>query len=87
MLRLATELVPTTLALLGADQVSPFWAVLFYFVLILFGVAQQVCPLLGILPKQRKSSRHLRMDLRCFVRALEIQLTSSERSWSAASVN
>lgn len=50
MLRLATELVPTTLALLGADQVSPFWAVLFYFVLILFGVAQQVRPLLGILP-------------------------------------
>ena len=42
VLRLATELVPSTLALLGADQVSPFWAVLFYFVLILFGIAQQV---------------------------------------------
>jgi len=41
-LRLATELMPSTLALLGADQVSPFWAVLFYFVLILFGIAQQV---------------------------------------------
>lgn len=43
VLRLATELVPATLALLGTEQVSPFWAVLFYFILILFGVAQQVC--------------------------------------------
>jgi solute carrier family 6 (neurotransmitter transporter) len=42
VLRLATELVPSTLALLGADVISPFWAVLFYFVLILFGIAQQV---------------------------------------------
>lgn len=41
-LRLATELVPATLALLGTDTVSPFWAVLFYFILILFGIAQQV---------------------------------------------
>lgn len=43
VLRLSTELVPATLALLGAEQVSPFWAVLFYFILILFGIAQQVC--------------------------------------------
>ncbi|PSN55301.1 hypothetical protein C0J52_01760 [Blattella germanica] len=43
VLRLATELVPSTFALLGADAVSPFWAVLFYFVLILFGIAQQLC--------------------------------------------
>ncbi|KAE8742791.1 hypothetical protein FOCC_FOCC011649, partial [Frankliniella occidentalis] len=53
VLRLATELVPTTLALLGADQVSPFWAVLFYFVLILFGIAQQLaiwhCVITGIM--------------------------------------
>jgi solute carrier family 6 (neurotransmitter transporter) len=41
-LRLSTELVPATLAILGTEQVSPFWAVLFYFILILFGVAQQV---------------------------------------------
>ena len=41
-LRLSTELVPATLAVLGAEQVSPFWAVLFYFILILFGIAQQV---------------------------------------------
>ena len=43
VLRLATELVPATLALLGAEAVSPFWAVLFYFVIILFGIAQQLC--------------------------------------------
>lgn len=43
VLRLATELVPSTLALLGADVISPFWAVLFYFILILFGIAQQLC--------------------------------------------
>lgn len=42
VLRLATELVPATLAILGSEQVSPFWAVLFYFILILFGIAQQV---------------------------------------------
>lgn len=42
VLRLATELVPATLALLGTEQLSPFWAILFYFVLISFGIAQQV---------------------------------------------
>ena len=42
VLRLSTELVPATLAILGTEQVSPFWAVLFYFILILFGIAQQV---------------------------------------------
>lgn len=42
VLRLCTELVPATLALLGTEQVSPFWAVLFYFIIILFGIAQQV---------------------------------------------
>lgn len=42
VLRLATELAPSTFALVGPDQVSPFWAVLFYFVLILFGIGQQV---------------------------------------------
>nr|CAD7408041.1 unnamed protein product [Timema poppensis] len=42
-LRLATEIVPATLALLGSGQASPFWAVLFYFTLILFGIAQQLC--------------------------------------------
>lgn len=42
VLRLATELVPATLAVLGPDKLSPFWSVLFYFVLIMFGIAQQV---------------------------------------------
>ena len=42
VLRFSTELVPATLALLGTEQVSPFWAILFYFILILFGIAQQV---------------------------------------------
>jgi solute carrier family 6 (neurotransmitter transporter) len=49
VLRLATELVPSTLALLGADGISPFWAVLFYFILILFGITQQVCIIARIL--------------------------------------
>ncbi|RZC33827.1 uncharacterized protein BDFB_002644 [Asbolus verrucosus] len=52
-LRLATELIPATFAVLGADQVSPFWAVLFYFILILFGIAQQLaiwhCVITGIM--------------------------------------
>lgn len=53
VLRLATELVPSTLALLGTEQVSPFWAILFYFILILFGIAQQVHTLYSVLDKKR----------------------------------
>ncbi|XP_043803656.1 sodium-dependent transporter bedraggled isoform X1 [Apis laboriosa] len=53
VLRLSTELVPATLALLGTEQVSPFWAILFYFILILFGIAQQLaiwhCVITGIM--------------------------------------
>ncbi|KAJ8678551.1 hypothetical protein QAD02_014338 [Eretmocerus hayati] len=53
VLRLSTELVPATLAILGPEQVSPFWAVLFYFTLILFGIAQQLaiwhCVITGIM--------------------------------------
>ncbi|XP_050515599.1 sodium-dependent transporter bedraggled isoform X2 [Diabrotica virgifera virgifera] len=53
VLRLATELVPATFAVMGADQVSPFWAVLFYFILIMFGIAQQLaiwhCVITGIM--------------------------------------
>ncbi|CAH0553029.1 unnamed protein product [Brassicogethes aeneus] len=41
-LRFATELIPATFAVMGPDQVSPFWAVLFYFILIMFGIAQQL---------------------------------------------
>ncbi|CAG9825106.1 unnamed protein product [Phaedon cochleariae] len=53
VLRLATELVPATFAVMGSDQVSPFWAVLFYFILIMFGIAQQLaiwhCVITGIM--------------------------------------
>lgn len=42
VLRLSTELIPTTLALLGPEHVSAFWTILFYFSLICFGIAQQV---------------------------------------------
>lgn len=53
-LRFSTELVPATLALLGTEQVSPFWAVLFYFILILFGIAQQVCNSKYMINQNRK---------------------------------
>lgn len=57
-LRLATELVPATFAVVGPDQVSPFWAVLFYFILIMFGIAQQLaiwhCVITGIMAIKAK---------------------------------
>jgi len=50
---LATEILPATFAVLGADQVSPFWAVLTYFIFIMFGIAQQLaiwhCVITGIM--------------------------------------
>lgn len=58
MLRFATELVPATFAVMGTDQVSPFWAVLFYFTLIMFGIAQQLaiwhCVITGIIAIRTK---------------------------------
>lgn len=42
-MRLATELFPATFAMIGVKNISPFWSVLFYFVLIMFGIGQQVC--------------------------------------------
>jgi len=42
VLRLATELFPTTVAILSPSRLSPFWTVLFYGTLVLFGIAQQV---------------------------------------------
>ncbi|KYB29348.1 sodium-dependent transporter bedraggled isoform X1 [Tribolium castaneum] len=57
-LRLATELLPATFAVLGAEKMSPFWAVLFYFILILFGIAQQLaiwhCVITGIMAIKAK---------------------------------
>ncbi|XP_075227667.1 sodium-dependent transporter bedraggled isoform X2 [Lycorma delicatula] len=53
VLRLATELLPATLAVIGPEMLSPFWSVLFYFILILFGIAQQLaiwhCLITGIM--------------------------------------
>ena len=43
-IRLATELFPALVAVIGAGELSPFWAVLFYFSLVAFGIAQQVPP-------------------------------------------
>ncbi|KAF5301494.1 hypothetical protein FQR65_LT08797 [Abscondita terminalis] len=57
-LRLATELVPATFAAMGAEEIYPFWAVLFYFILILFGIAQQLaiwhCVITGIMAIKAK---------------------------------
>ncbi|KAL3277125.1 hypothetical protein HHI36_012481 [Cryptolaemus montrouzieri] len=58
VLRLGTELIPATFAVLGAERVSSFWAVLFYFILILFGIAQQLaiwhCVITGIMAIKAK---------------------------------
>ncbi|KAL1131256.1 hypothetical protein AAG570_010874 [Ranatra chinensis] len=61
-LRLATELVPATLAMIGAEKLSPFWSILFYFVLILFGIAQQLaimhCVITGIIAIKVKTLKN-----------------------------
>jgi len=41
-IRLATELLPAVVAVIGPMEFSPFWAVLFYFSLVAFGIAQQL---------------------------------------------
>ena len=38
--RLATELIPAYFAILGPKMISPFWSVLFYFTMIMLGIAQ-----------------------------------------------
>ncbi|XP_026733698.1 sodium- and chloride-dependent glycine transporter 1 [Trichoplusia ni] len=52
-LQLATQVVPATLAVLPANLLSPAWAVIFYFILIMFGIAQQLaiwhCVITGIM--------------------------------------
>ncbi|XP_063534705.1 sodium-dependent transporter bedraggled [Cydia strobilella] len=52
-LQLATQIVPATLAVLPANVLSPAWAVIFYFILIMFGIAQQLaiwhCVITGIM--------------------------------------
>ncbi|XP_071444051.1 sodium-dependent transporter bedraggled isoform X2 [Hetaerina americana] len=60
-LRIATELAPAAFAFLGTTQLSPFWAVLFYFTLILFGIGQQLaiwhCVITGITAINTKKLR------------------------------
>jgi len=41
-LRLATELFPALVAVIGPNYLSPFWSVIFYFSLVAFGIGQQV---------------------------------------------
>ncbi|XP_060801419.1 sodium-dependent transporter bedraggled isoform X1 [Amyelois transitella] len=52
-LQLATQIVPATLAVLPANLLSPAWAVIFYFILIMFGIAQQLaiwhCVITGLI--------------------------------------
>ncbi|XP_038214347.1 uncharacterized protein LOC119834127 isoform X2 [Zerene cesonia] len=52
-LQLATQIVPATLAVLPSNVLSPAWAVIFYFILIMFGLAQQLaiwhCVITGIM--------------------------------------
>lgn len=57
-LQLATQIVPATLGKFSTETLSPVWAVIFYFVLILFGIAQQlaiwhcvVCSIMAFRPK------------------------------------
>lgn len=52
-MRLATELFPATFAMIGAKNISPFWSVLFYFVLIMFGIGQQVSYIINLYYCQR----------------------------------
>ncbi|XP_014258798.1 sodium- and chloride-dependent glycine transporter 1 isoform X2 [Cimex lectularius] len=69
-LRLATELVPATLAIIGSDRLSPFWSVLFYFILILFGIAQQLaimhCVITGIMAIKVKTMKNWETTITLF---------------------
>jgi len=51
-LRLATELFPALMAVIGPHYLSPFWAVIFYFSLVAIGIGQQLaiwqCVISGI---------------------------------------
>ena len=42
VMRLATELVPAVSSIIGPRLFSPFWVVIFYFTMIVFGLAQQM---------------------------------------------
>ncbi|XP_072932813.1 sodium-dependent transporter bedraggled isoform X2 [Epargyreus clarus] len=60
-LQLATQIVPATLAVVPANILSPAWAVIFYFILIMFGIAQQLaiwhCVIAGVMAINAKALR------------------------------
>ncbi|XP_023937381.2 sodium-dependent transporter bedraggled isoform X1 [Bicyclus anynana] len=60
-LQLATQIVPATLAVLPANVLSPAWAVIFYFILIMFGIAQQLaiwhCVITGVMAINARALR------------------------------
>ncbi|CAH4034004.1 unnamed protein product [Pieris brassicae] len=60
-LQLPMQIVPATLAVLPSNVVSPAWAVIFYFILIMFGIAQQLaiwhCVISGIVAINREALR------------------------------
>lgn len=58
-MRLATELFPALVAVIGPGEFSPFWAVLFYFSLVAFGIAQQV--------RFQSKSLIVYLDVLCFI--------------------
>ena len=55
-LRLATELFPALVAIIGPHYLSPFWSVTFYFSLVAFGIGQQV-NFIGFRPSSMTQSR------------------------------
>jgi solute carrier family 6 (neurotransmitter transporter) len=73
-LRVATELYPATLAVLGSTGLSPFWTVLFYFTCIMFGIAQQLaiwhCIIKGVTAINVKMLKSWETTITFFVCAL-----------------
>ncbi|CAH2084619.1 unnamed protein product [Euphydryas editha] len=60
-LQLATQIVPATLAVVPTSDLSPAWAVIFYFILIMFGIAQQLavwhCVVTGLMAINPRATR------------------------------
>lgn len=69
-LRFATELIPATFTIIGPDQLSPFWAVLFYFIMILFGIGQQLaiwhCVITAIMAIRIKALKYWQTSITFF---------------------
>ncbi|XP_013173333.1 PREDICTED: uncharacterized protein LOC106122032 [Papilio xuthus] len=60
-LQLATQIVPATLAVVPSSVLSPAWAVIFFFILLMFGVAQQLaiwhCVITGVMAINKDALR------------------------------